>query len=190
MAEKSWFMKALEIFDKMTDDEKEAKTILMEVEDTFPRDFFRKKSVDELNEWFGANTDIKVTENVRKYMDYMLRDDDEWDEVFKFYDDLPETDEGETEEKEEEKEDSREDADDTEDDDYEDLIEQGFFAVKPLTKNEFIEKYGYDFEMREDEKPGLIRNVNESKNSAFKKRSIEYYRDDCGIDPKDIGIKV
>lgn len=53
----------------MSEAEMEVVTILCNVIDTFPPEFFKEKSVDELNEHFGGEGDYAVTTKVKKYME-------------------------------------------------------------------------------------------------------------------------
>ena len=53
----------------MTDAENEVLDILCDVIDTFPPEFFKSKSVDELNKHFGGEGDLVVTTRVKQYME-------------------------------------------------------------------------------------------------------------------------
>lgn len=67
--------------------------VLWEKRETFPEDFFAKKGVKELNEWFGGHDDIVVTENVRQLMMAWLDYVAESRAIYKIYGELPDTDE-------------------------------------------------------------------------------------------------
>lgn len=84
--------KSGEIFRRMTPNEKTlVKMMIPVIEQTaFPLDFFEKRTVDELNEWFGGHDDVMLTENVRAYLHYYNILDKYLNELQKLYDSLDE----------------------------------------------------------------------------------------------------
>lgn len=72
--------------EEMTGSEMKVMDILLadDLYDTYPRGFFRK-SLDELNEHFGAHDDLVVTERLRRYCELMMEDRDDMDDLLESY---------------------------------------------------------------------------------------------------------